>query len=234
MTDFVAYIRVSTARQGRSGLGLAAQRQRIEDFIGSNASSSEVVEWFEEQESGSKSNRPELENALTLCELTGSTLLIATLDRLSRDVLFMETVKRRCDAGGFAFRCCDMPDADSFMLGIMAQVAQYERQRISERTRAALQAAKRRGVVLGNPQDARCFKGRQKAGAARAGELAKATADTWAEKRRDLLTELQTAGLSLSAIARELTARGITTRRGGQWHARTVANLIDRLAVPAA
>ena len=113
MTDFVAYIRVSTARQGRSGLGLDAQRQRILDFVGSN----EVIAWHEEHESGAKSDRPELERALSACELTGSTLLVATLDRLTRDVAFLETVKRRCEIGGFAFRCADMPDATEFVLG---------------------------------------------------------------------------------------------------------------------
>ncbi len=88
MTVYVAYTRVSTARQGRSGLGLAAQRHRIKDFVDN---SGEIVEWFEEHESAARS-RPELERALTACELTGGTLLIATLDRLSRDVLFLETV----------------------------------------------------------------------------------------------------------------------------------------------
>ncbi len=230
MTDFIAYVRVSTARQGRSGLGLEAQRQRILDFVGSGA----VIEWFEEHESGAKSDRPELERALNLCELTKSTLVVATLDRLSRDVLFLETVKRRCVAGGFAFRCSDMPDATEFVLGIMAQVAQYERQRISERTSAALQAAKARGTVLGNPEGIKAFRGRQGLGVARAAVSHRAKADAWAEKRRGLIAELRADGLSLSGIARELTAKGITTRRGGQWHARTVANLIDRLAVTAA
>ena len=112
MTDFVGYVRVSTASQGRSGLGLASQRQRIKDFVGSG----DVLDTFEEHESGAKADRVELEKALNLCELTGSTLLISTLDRLSRDVLFLELVKRRCEAGGFSFRCCDMPDADSLAL----------------------------------------------------------------------------------------------------------------------
>ncbi len=230
MTDFVAYIRVSTARQGRSGLGLDAQRQRILDFVGSN----EVIAWHEEHESGAKSDRPELERALSACELTGSTLLVATLDRLTRDVAFLETVKRRCEIGGFAFRCADMPDATEFVLGILIQVAAYERQRISERTRAALQVAKERGTKLGNPEGFKAFKGRQGLGIARAAVSHKARADEWAEKRRGLLEELLAADLNLSAMARELTARKITTRRGGQWHARTVANLLSRLELVAA
>ena len=116
-------------------------------------------------ESGGKADRPELERSLTFCELTGSTILVASLDRLSRDVMFLEQIKRRCEAGGFEFKCCDMPEANSFLLGVMAQLAQYERQRISERTSAALQAAKRRGVQLGNPMGVAAFHGRQAIGA---------------------------------------------------------------------
>ena len=214
MTDFVAYLRVSTARQNRSGLGLSAQRQRIKDFVGS---AGEIVAWHVETESGAKADRPELERALTACELTGATLLVATLDRLSRDVLFLEMVKIRCAANGFDFKCCDMPDADSFMLGIMSQVAQYERERISARTKMALAQAKRRGTVLGNPHGARAFNGHRERGAKRAGAVHRANADTWAEKRREIMVELIEAGLSLRAMAKELTARRITTRRGGCW-----------------
>lgn len=228
MSRYVAYTRVSTARQGRSGLGLEAQRQRIEDFVGSTG---EIVAWHEEHESGAKSDRPELERALTACELTGATLLVATLDRLSRDVMFLETVKRRCASGGFGFKCCDMPDADSFTLGIMIQVAAYERQRISERTSAALRAAKRRGVKLGCPLGAQPFEGKRKLGAMRAGESHKAAADQWAEKRRGIMVELVEAGMSLHAMARELTARRITTRRGGAWNSTSVHRLILRLGL---
>lgn len=228
MNRYVAYIRVSTARQGRSGLGLSAQRQRISEFVGN---SGEIVSWFEEHESGGKADRIELEKALTQCELTGATLVVATLDRLSRDVLFLETVKRRCAEGGFEFRCADMPDANSFMLGVMAQMAQYERERISERTKAALQAAKRRGVRLGGPNGAQPFEGKRELGAARAGESHKATADAWAVKRKPVIAELVEAGFSNRAIARELTARGITTRRGGSWTATGVQRLRQRLGL---
>ena len=226
MTKYVAYIRVSTARQGRSGLGLAAQRQRIKEFVGNGG---EVVAWHEEHESGAKAQRPELERALTACELTGATLVVATLDRLSRDVMFLETVKRRCADGGFEFRCADMPDASAFVLGIMIQVAQYERERISQRTKAALQAAKQRGVKLGCPLGAQPFEGKRELGWARAGEVSKAKADEWAEKRRPIIEELVTAGFSNSGMARELTARGITTPRGGAWTATSIRNLRQRL-----
>lgn len=146
MADYIAYVRVSTGKQVKSGLGLAAQRQRIRDF----AASDNVLEWFEDHgESGAKADRVELEKALNACELTGSTLLVATLDRLTRDVAFLEHVKQRCEAGGFAFRCCDMPDANSFMLGVMGQLAQYEREQIGERTRRAMAAARAAPVYSG-------------------------------------------------------------------------------------
>ena len=192
MIRYVAYGRVSTARQGRSGLGLSAQRHRIKEFVGN---SGKIIDWHEEHESGAKSDRPELEKALTTCELTGATLVVATLDRLSRDVMFLETVKRRCTDGGFEFRCADMPDANGFMLGVMAQLAQYERERIRERTRGALQAAKRRGVKLGCPLGARPFEGKRDIGAKRAGVVHKAKADKWAEKRRGIVSELVSAGV---------------------------------------
>ena len=224
MTSYIGYLRVSTVRQGRSGLGLEAQKARITEFVGNDQ-----VGWFIETESGANCQRVELEKALTQCELTGSTLLVATLDRLSRDVAFLEQVKARCEAGSFGFRCVDMPDANSFMLGVMAQLAQYERERISARTKAALQAAKRRGVKLGNPNGAKPFDGHRELGAERAAESHRTTADTWAEKRRPILVELVEAGLSLSGMARELTARKISTRRGGKWHARGVKALLARL-----
>lgn len=228
MNRYVAYCRVSTQRQGRSGLGIAAQRQRIREFVGT---AGEIVAWHEEHESGGKADRPQLEAALTACELTGATLIVATLDRLSRDVMFLETVKRRCAEGGFEFKCADMPDANSFMLGVMAQMAQYERERISERTKAALAAAKRRGVRLGCPLGAQPFEGKREVGAMRAGESHRARADEWAEKRKPVIAELVAAGLSNNAIARELTGRGITTRRGGSWSATAVQRLRDRLGL---
>ena len=230
MTSFVAYIRVSTDKQAKSGLGLEAQRTRILDYVRPEA----VVEWFEDHESGSKSDRKALEGALSLCEITGSTLVVATLDRLSRDALFLETVKRRAEAGGFEFRCADMPEANSFMLGVMAQLAQYEREQISSRTSRALQAAKARGVVLGNPRGAAAFQGRQEAGAARSVEVRKAKADAFAEKRRAVVEPMLDAGLSFAKIAEALTAKGITTARGGSWSAQQVIRTVARLGLTPA
>ncbi len=166
-----------------------------------------------------------------MCELTGSNLIVATLDRMSRNVLLLETIKRRCEVGGFGFMCADMPEADSFMLGIMAQVAQYEREKIGERTRLALQAAKRRGVKLGNPNRTRNFEGKRTLGARRAGAVHRTKADSWAAKRRGVVAELVAEGLGCSEIAMALAARRITTPRGSlQWTATGVKRLLDRLS----
>ncbi len=228
MSTYAAYVRVSTQRQGRSGLGIEAQANRIREFVGE---SGEILDWFREHESGAKAERPELERALTLCELTGATLVVATLSRLSRDVMFLETVKRRCEVGGFEFRCADMPDANGFMLGVMAQLAQYEREQISVRTSQALQAARSRGIKLGSPLGAKPFEGKRQIGAERAGEAHRARANAWAEKRRPLIESLLGEGLSNKAIARELAARKIATPRGGTWDGSAVRRLRQRLGV---
>lgn len=236
MVDYVAYVRVSSRKQVKSGLGLAAQRQRIRDFTTSD--SDNVAGWFEDRgESGGKADRAGLEAALTMCELTRSCLLVATLDRLSRDVAFLETVKRRCEAGGFAFKCCDMPEANSFMIGVMISLAAYEREQISDRTRRAMVAAKVKATAegrelnYGNPNGAKAFQGRQGIGAANAAVSHRARADSWASKRRSVLEGLIEAGLSLNAMARELTARKIATRSGGTWTAKAVSRMVARLGL---
>lgn len=141
---FVAYERVSTARQGRSGLGLEAQRKAIDDFAASRAA--DVIGRFTEVESGGKDARPELTKALRLAKLTGATLVIAKLDRLSRNAIFLLTLHD----SGVRFLAVDMPEASDLTVGIMALVAQQEREAISRRTKEALAAAKARGVKLGN------------------------------------------------------------------------------------
>lgn len=230
MQKFVGYARTSTSRQE---LGLEAQRRRIVEFAGGENA---VLAIFEEQESGACSERPELEAALTQCELTGAVLLIASLDRLSRDVLFLEALKRRCEAGGFGFKCVDMPDADALTLGIMIQLAQWERQKISERTRAALMQAKANGRKLGGAAErhpgATAFRGRQRAGWKRAGQIHKAAADHWAEKRREVLRDLVSRGMNNAQIARAFQAQGVLTRRGKtSWSARQVIDLRRRLGL---
>lgn len=142
----VAYQRVSTHKQGASGLGIEAQAEAIRQFVAS--SKAELLAAHTEVESGGSCERPELIEALRRCRLTGATLVIAKLDRLSRSAAFIAHLQ---DAG-VRFLCCDMPEANDLTIGIMAAMAQHERKAISERTKAAMAAAKRRGVVFGNPR----------------------------------------------------------------------------------
>jgi DNA invertase Pin-like site-specific DNA recombinase len=219
----VAYERVSTARQGRSGLGLAAQRQAIEAFAG--ARGSEVLARFTEVESGRTNARPELEMALALAKLTGATLVIARLDRLSRNAPFLLTLRD----SGVRFLACDMPEANDLTVGVMALVAQQEREAISRRTSEALAAAKARGVKLGNPNGAAALRRAGKGGAALQATVRK-NADDFAAELAPVVAEIQAAGhTSLRGIAAELNARGIRTRRGGRWHVSNVRNLLGRL-----
>jgi DNA invertase Pin-like site-specific DNA recombinase len=155
----VAYYRVSTAKQGRSGLGLDAQRKAVMDYL--NGGSWDLAGEFLEIESGKLDRRPELEKALAMCELTGATLVVAKLDRLSRNVAFLATLQ---DSGA-RFVAADMPEANELTIHIMAAVAQAERKAISRRTKEALAAAKARGVRLGgfrgNVDDLRKGTGRE-------------------------------------------------------------------------
>ncbi len=216
---FVAYYRVSTARQGRSGLGLEAQRQAVHDYLGNNGW--ELAGEFTEVESGKKDDRPKLEKALAACRLHQGTLVIAKLDRLSRDAEFL----LRLQKGAVPFVAADMPEANEMVVGIMAVVAQAERKMISQRTKAALAQAKERGTVLGGfrgyiPTDA----DRRKAVEAR---QVQAT-----ERDPDLLPiveELRDAGIiSLRGIASSLNERSIPAPRGGQWHPNSVSRLLAR------
>jgi DNA invertase Pin-like site-specific DNA recombinase len=219
----VAYERVSTARQGRSGLGLEAQRKAINDFaVARNAA---VTARFTEVESGRKTDRPELAMALNLAKLTGATLVIAKLDRLSRNAAFLLTLRD----SGVRFLACDMSEANDLTVGIMALVAQQEREAISRWTKEALAAAKARGVKLGNPNGAAALQ--------RAGKgydaLWEAVARNADEFARDLLPVLDAihadGDTTLRAVADELNARGMLTRRGGRWQVSNVRNLLARL-----
>jgi DNA invertase Pin-like site-specific DNA recombinase len=219
----VAYKRVSTARQGRSGLGLDAQRAAIDRHAAETGA--EVLARFTEVESGKRTDRPELTAALHLARLTGATLVIAKLDRLSRNAAFLLTLR---DAG-VRFVACDLPHANDLTVGIMALVAEQERQAISRRTREALAAAKARGTRLGNPNGATALRRAGKGGKALHATV-RANADTFAQDLAPVLTDIRTAGhTTLRAIAAALTARGIRTRRGGQWHVSNVRNLLDRI-----
>ena len=219
----VAYERVSTARQGRSGLGLEAQRKAIDAFAAGR--SAEVTARFTEIESGRKNDRPELEKALELSRLTGATLVIAKFDRLSRNAAFLLTLQ----ASGARFLACDMPEANDLTVGIMALVAQQEREAISRRTKEALAAAKARGVKLGNPDGAAALRRAAKGGTALRATVT-ANADAFARDLTPTIAALQAQGhTSLRALAAELNARAIRTRRGGHWHVSTVTNLLERI-----
>jgi DNA invertase Pin-like site-specific DNA recombinase len=219
--NFVAYYRVSTEKQGRSGLGLEAQQQAVTAFL--NGGEWRLVGSFTEVESGKRDDRPRLAEALASCRLHQATLLIAKLDRLSRDAHFLLGLQK----AGVRFVAVDMPHADNFTVGILAMVAQKEREMISERTRAALKAAKARGVSLGGDRGnlgAVSHHGR----AASAG-LRKANADDRSQDLAAIIRPLRASGASLRAIAAELDQRGIRTARGSEWTPTAVKRVITRL-----
>lgn len=224
MVKAVAYYRVSTAKQGTSGLGLEAQRVAVEDLCA-------VRGWhiiappFTEVESGKRSDRPLLLQALERCKVTGATLVVAKLDRLSRDAAFLLTLQN----SGAHFVAADMPDANNFTVGIMALVAQQEREAISARTKVALAAAKARGQRLGNPNGAAALR-RAGKGTAAALEVRQRNADEHAARLKPTVTRLRREGhTSLGAIAKALNAEGIISPRGARWHSSSVRNLLIRL-----
>lgn len=222
----VVYMRVSTARQGRSGLGLEAQRAAIGEFV--RQRSAEVVQTFTEVESGKNADRPELNRALHLAKVTGAMLLIAKLDRLSRNAAFLLTLRD----SGVRFIASDMPDANELTVGIMALVAQQEREAISKRTKEALKAAKARGQRLGNPNGAAALR-RARKGNTEALAVVKRRADHHAQQLRRVLDALSVEGItSLGGIAAALNEKGMLTPRGGAWHKSSVRNLLHRLDAP--
>lgn len=220
---FVSYLRVSTDRQGRSGLGLEAQRQAVETYL--NGGDWELLQEFVEVESGKKDDRPKLSTALRLCEVTGATLVIAKLDRLSRDAHFLLGLQK----GAVKFVAADIPEANNLTVGILALVAQQEREATSRRTREALAAAKRRGVKLGNPNGAAALR-RARKGNKVAVSVIKANAQVHAERLRPVIKNLQSDGVaSVRGLSAALNERGILTPRGKSWHPTSVRRLLERL-----
>ncbi len=212
---WVAYLRVSTERQGKSGLGIEAQRAAVNAFLNGGAWS--LLSEFVEVESGKRNDRPMLAEALQACRMTGATLLIAKLDRLSRDAHFLIGLQR----AGVAFRACDMPEADGFVVGIMAMVAQREREMISARTKAALAVAKARGVKMGG------FRGHVP-DAALATEARRRSAAEYADTVGPTIEAAHAEGLSLRQIAARMIERGIKTPKGGAWTAASVRAVLLR------
>lgn len=219
---YVAYYRVSTQGQGRSGLGLEAQRSAVDSYL--QATGGQLVGWYRETESGKHDNRPELQAALLKCRQTRGTLLVAKLDRLSRNVAFLMQLR---DAG-VKLRALDLPEEmNTLTLTVMAGMAQHEREMISARTRAALQARKARGQQLGTPRDMSAWQ----AQASTAGTAAlQAAARQRAEDVAPCIEAARAAGItSLCGIASYLNNEGVTTPRGKAWTATAVARTLKQL-----
>jgi len=213
--QFVAYYRVSTTKQGINGLGMDAQKQAVKNYL--NGGSGALVAEFAEVESGKKVDRRELQSALELCRKTKATLLIAKLDRLARNAGFLLSLR---DAG-VNFVAVDMPHANRMVIGVMALVAEQERELISERTKAGLAAAKRRGTRLGNPTLHLAVK--------MAGKRNSELANGFASDIRETIEEIRQAGMtSLRQIAHCLNVRGFKTRNGKRFAPQSVKNLITR------
>jgi DNA invertase Pin-like site-specific DNA recombinase len=222
-TRFVAYYRVSTTKQGKSGLGLEAQEAAAAAFIAGRGSDAELLGTYTEVESGKRDDRPELARAMEHARLTGATLLIAKLDRLSRDAHFLLGLQK----ASVEFTAADMPHADKFTVGIMAMVAQNEREAISQRTKEALAAAKARGQKLGNPNGAAHLR---RFGNGAAVNAVKRQAKQRATGLAATLGGLNAEGItSANAIAGTLNARHIAAPRGGKWTARSVLNVMARV-----
>ncbi|MCP5382734.1 MAG: recombinase family protein [Kordiimonadaceae bacterium] len=223
----VTYHRVSTARQGRSGLGLEAQEKAVKEFA--QGKQADIIGSYVEVETGKNDDRPELAKALHLAEVTGATLVIAKLDRLSRNAAFLLTLRD----SGVKFIAADMPDANELTVGIMSLVAQQEREAISKRTKEALAVAKVRleaqGKRLGNPNGAAALR-RANKGNKDSLKVIKKNADKHAQRLAPIINDVKADGYtSLGAIAKELNDRGILTPRGGAWYPTSVKNLIERL-----
>ena len=211
-TPVVTYLRVSTDRQGQSGLGLEAQRAAVAAYVATRP----VLGEFVEVESGRKDDRPQLAAALALCRQRRAVLVIAKLDRLARSVAFISNLM----ASGVEFAAADMPEANRLTVHILAAVAEHEREMIAHRTKAAPAAAKARGTRLGNP--------RPNMAAARA--VASSNAARFRSNIRPQIQALQAEGHSLRGIAAKLNARGIGGPRGGPWHAASVrVMLLDKV-----
>jgi DNA invertase Pin-like site-specific DNA recombinase len=215
LSETVGRMRVSTDKQGASGLGIEAQRQAVLDYL--NGGRWTLTQEFIEVESGKRSDRPQLVAALAACKKQKAKLVIAKLDRLARNVHFISGLM---DAG-VEFVACDMPHANKLTIHILAAVAEHEREAISARTKAALAAAKARGKKLGGPKLAIAAKLGSKAN--------KAAADRFAANVLPVILQVKASGAtSLRAVAAALTARGVPTARGGDWNAAQVANVLRR------
>ena len=218
--QYIAYYRVSTVKQGQSGLGLEAQQSSVTGYL--NSKNGELLAEYKEIQSGKKDeNRPELQAALRQCRLSGATLLIAKIDRLSRNPAFLINLQD----SSTNFVCVDMPEANNFTVGILACMAGYYRQQISDNTKAALKAAKAKGVKLGNPRLDE-FRNTDTTNA-RAAKISKAK-----QRNADILSIIgemrDSAGnaLSLRDLTAMLNDAGYRTARGKEWHPTSVSRVL--------
>jgi DNA invertase Pin-like site-specific DNA recombinase len=221
---FVAYYRVSTDRQGQSGLGLDAQRDLVRNFL--NGGRWNLIGEFTEVESGTVKNRPMLKAALELARKQKATLVVSKMDRLARNPLFLEQMI----AAKVPFVCADSPELSQFtahgefMLRMLGAVSKLERDMISSRTKAALDQLKKKGKKLGSP--------RPEIGSAEGVRVIKAKADAYAERVGPIVRDImrKSGASTLREIAAALTARGIETPRGNaDWHISQVSNLLKRI-----
>ena len=220
MKQYVIYTRVSTEEQGRSGLGLEAQERDIGIYLENFSEVPwEVIGRFEDVLSGKQDDRPQLAAALELVRKTGAELLVSKLDRLSRDVAFIATLIKDPKV---RLRIAQMPNADPFQFHLYAALAEQERKFISERTKAALKAAKERGKKLGGLRDTTMKRN----------EAVKTKADAQAAKLIKIIRPLRDAGQTLTNIADTMNDMGIATSRGGRWSATQVMRVLNRATAP--
>jgi DNA invertase Pin-like site-specific DNA recombinase len=213
---FVAYYRVSTQGQGRSGLGLEAQRKAVQDYL--DGGHWKLIGEFTEIESGKRSDRPKLAEAIRAAKRHKATLVIAKLDRLARSVAFISEIME----GDVEFVAVDMPLANRLTVHILAAVAEHEREMISQRTKSALAAAKARGTLLGNRTNIDVAQRNSRA------VRSKASAQ-FVQNAIPIIKQIQATGLtSLREVAEALNARGIRSARGGGWHPTQVKRVLER------
>jgi DNA invertase Pin-like site-specific DNA recombinase len=225
----VTYLRVSTTKQQISSLGLEAQRAAVLGYAASGGHS--VVAEYVEVESGKRDNRPQLAAALASCRLHRATLVIAKLDRLARNLRFIAGIMdSRVD-----FVACDMPHANRLTLHLMAAMAEHEATAISERTKAALAAARARGIRLGSPAGASHLRANCRVAAAASAAARKATCVANAAGLAPLLQELHASGIfKARQLALELNRRGVPSMGGGIWYAQSVRRVLATLATAEA
>jgi DNA invertase Pin-like site-specific DNA recombinase len=219
---YITYYRVSTKRQGQSGLGLDAQKTQVHHYLTSKQG--QEIASYTEIESGKKNDREQLRNAVAHAKREGAVLLVAKLDRLSRDVSFIFTLKAELEKAHVDFVVCDMPEANTLTLGIMAAMAQHEREIISKRTKAGLTEARKRGTKLGNPENL-TLEARQKAHKAISDKARNNQASRFAYH---FIKPHRDAGEPYATICDKLNSEGYRTAEGQQFHPAQVRRIYLR------